>query len=202
MQLGYVGTDGRTFFLRPKILSLGYAYLSSTPLAISVQPYLECVSQSLHESCSVGVLEDDEVVYIARAAARRIMSVDLNVGSRLPAYCSSLGRVLLAHLPPAELEAYLGRIELKPFTEHTITRRDALLEALEQVRQTGYALVDQELEIGLRSLAVPIRNVAGQVVAAMNVSGQAARVSRQEMEGQFLPVLQAAAQELRVLLVT
>jgi IclR family pca regulon transcriptional regulator len=202
MQLGYVGTDGRTFFLRPKILSLGYAYLSSTPLAISVQPYLECVSQSLHESCSVGVLEDDEVVYIARAAARRIMSVDLNVGSRLPAYCSSLGRVLLAHLPPAELEAYLGRIELKPFTEHTITRRDALLEALEQVRQTGYALVDQELEIGLRSLAVPIRNVAGQVVAAMNVSGQAARVSRQEMEGRFLPVLQAAAQELRVLLVT
>ena len=119
-----------------------------------------------------------------------------------PAYASAMGKALLAHLPPAELDAYLARVELKPFTEHTITQRDALLEVLEQVRQLGYALVDQELEIGLRSLAVPIRNMAGQVVAAMNVSGQAARVSRQEMEGQFLPVLQAVAQELRVLLVT
>jgi IclR family transcriptional regulator, pca regulon regulatory protein len=201
MQLGYVGTDGRAYFLRPKILSLGYAYLSSTPLAVSIQPYLERVSQELHESCSVGVLEEDEVLYIARAAAQRIMSVDLNVGSRLPAYCSSLGRVLLAHLPPAELDAYLARVELKPLTERTIAEPSTLLEALEQVRRKGYALVDQELEIGLRSIAVPIRNAAGQVVAAMNVSAQAARLGRREMESRVLPVLQAAAQEVRVLLV-
>jgi IclR family pca regulon transcriptional regulator len=201
MQLGYVGTDGRAYFLRPKILSLGYAYLSSTPLTVSIQPYLERVGQTLHESCSAGVLEEDEVLYIARAAARRIMAVDLNVGSRLPAYCSSLGRVLLAHLPPAELDAYLARVERKPFTERTVTDRDALLEALEQVRRKGYALVDQELELGLRSIAVPIRNVGGQVVAAMNVSAQAARLGCREMESEVLPVLEAAAQEARFLLV-
>jgi IclR family pca regulon transcriptional regulator len=201
MQLGYVGTDGRAYFLRPKILSLGYAYLSSTPLAVAIQPYLERVSQELRESCSVGVLEEDEVLYIARAAAQRIMSVDLNVGSRLPAYCSSLGQVLLAHLPPAEIDAYLDRVELKPLTERTITERSALLQALEQIRHKGYALADQELEIGLRSIAVPIRNAAGQVVAAMNVSAQAARLGRREMESQALPVLEAAAQEVRFLLV-
>jgi IclR family pca regulon transcriptional regulator len=201
MQLGYVGTDGRAYFLRPKILSLGYAYLSSTPLAVAIQPYLERVSQELRESCSVGVLEEDEVLYIARAAAQRIMSVDLNVGSRLPAYCSSLGQVLLAHLPPAEIDAYLDRVELKPLTERTITERSALLKVLEQIRHKGYALADQELEIGLRSIAVPIRNAAGQVVAAMNVSAQAARLGRREMESQVLPVLEAAAQEVRFLLV-
>lgn len=201
MQLGYVGFDGRAYFLRPKILTLGYAYLSSTPLSATLQPYLERVSQALRESCSAGVLEEDEVVYIARAATQRIMSVDLNVGSRLPAYCSSLGRVLLAHLPAAELEGYLARVELVPLTERTVTSREGLLGALDQVRQKGYALVDQELEIGLRSIAVPVRNAAGEVAAAMNVGVQAARVGRREMETQILPVLQEAAREVGQLLV-
>jgi IclR family pca regulon transcriptional regulator len=201
MQLGYVGFDGRAYFLRPKILTLGYAYLSSTPLSAALQPYLERASQALRESCSAGVLEEDEVVYIARAATQRIMSVDLSVGSRLPAYCSSLGRVLLAHLPAPELESYLARVELTPLTERTITSHEGLLKALEQVHQKGYALVDQELEVGLRSIAVPVRNATGQVVAAMNVGVQAARVGRREMETQILPVLQEAAREVGAMLV-
>ena len=201
MQLGYVGSDGRAYYLRPKVLALGYAYLSSTSLGIALQPYLERVSETTHESCSVGALEENEVVYVARAATKRIMSVALNVGSRLPAYCSAIGRVLLAHLPEADLAAYLERVELKPLTERTVASRDALLATLQLVRQRGYALVDQELEIGLRSIAVPVCNVGGRVVAGMNVSAQAGRVGCAEMEERFLPILQAAAHEVSVLIV-
>jgi IclR family pca regulon transcriptional regulator len=201
MKLGYVGTDGRSFFLRPRILALGYAFLSSTPLAATMEPILERISLTLHESSSVGVLDDQEVIYIARAATKRIMSVALNVGSRLPAYCTSMGRVLLAHLPPDEFDAYLARAELKPFTERTVTTPDGLRRAIEQVRLKGYAVIDQELELGLRSIAVPVRNAGGSVVAAMNIGTQAARVSRREMEARFLPVLQEAAEEVRTLLV-
>jgi IclR family transcriptional regulator, pca regulon regulatory protein len=198
-RLDYAGSDGRTFFLRPKILALGYAYLSSAPFAATIEPVLERVSETLHESASAGVLDEDEVVYVARVATKRIISEALNVGSRLPAHCTSMGRVLLAQLPMAALDAYLGRAELKPFTARTITSRDELRRIIDQVRHRGYALVDQELEIGLRSIAVPIRNAAGVVVAAMNVGAQAARVSRRDMEGRFLPVLRAAADEVRVL---
>jgi len=197
-QLGYVGSDGRTFFLRPKILSLGYAFLSSATLPQAIQPVLEEVSATLQESASAAVLEEGEVVYIARAATKRIMSVDLNVGSRLPAYCTSLGRVLLAHLPQAEFEAYLDHVELKPLTERTITRRDLLRSAVAQVRETGYSLVDQELEIGLLSVAVPIRSMTGRVVAAMNLSIQAGRVRPGEIESLYLPILQTAANEAKI----
>ena len=201
MQLGYVSSDGRAYFLRPKILALGYAYLSSTSLGTALQPYLEKVSETTHESCSVGVLDEDEIVYVARAATKRIMSVALNVGSRLPAYCSAIGRVLLANLPEAELAAYLDRVELAPLTTHTVTSAQALRDVLETTRAKGFAVVDQELEIGLRSIAVPIRNANGRVVAAMNVSAQAGRVGRKDMEKNYLPVLQAAAQEVSVLIV-
>ena len=201
MQLGYVSSDGRAYFLRPKILALGYAYLSSTSLGTALQPYLEKVSETTHESCSVGVLDEDEIVYVARAATKRIMSVALNVGSRLPAYCSAIGRVLLANLPEAELAVYLDRVELAPLTTHTITSAQALRDVLETTRAKGFAVVDQELEIGLRSIAVPIRNANGRVVASMNVSAQAGRVGRKDMEKNYLPVLQAAAQEVSVLIV-
>lgn len=201
MQLGYVSSDGRAYFLRPKILALGYAYLSSTSLGTALQPYLEKVSETTHESCSVGVLDEDEIVYVARAATKRIMSVALNVGSRLPAYCSAIGRVLLANLPEAELVAYLDRVELAPLTTHTVTSVQALRDVLETTRAKGFAVVDQELEIGLRSIAVPIRNANGRVVAAMNVSAQAGRIGRKDMEKNYLPVLQAAAQEVSVLIV-
>ncbi len=201
MQLGYAGSDGRSFYLKPKILALGYSFLSSAPLATILDPLIEQVSGAVQESCSAAVLDEDELVYIARAATKRIMSVGLNVGSRLPAYCTSMGRVLLAALPEAELDAYLARVPLRPYTERTITAADALKRELERVRERGFSLVDQELELGLRSIAVPIRTAAGGVVASMNVSAQAARVTCPEMELQFLPRLTRAAEEARVLLV-
>ena len=175
--------------------------MSSTPLATTLQPVLERVSENVHESCSAAALDEDEIVYIARAATRRIMSVTLNVGSRLPAYCTSLGRVLLAHLPRVDLDAFLGRVRLNPITERTVTSRDALRRVLDQVLDKGYALVDQELEIGLRSIAVPVRGPSGALIAAMNVSAQAARISRREMEGRFLPVLQQGAGDVAQLFV-
>lgn len=199
-KLGYAGSDGRSFFLRPKILALGYAFLSSTSLPKAIQPFLERVSEQLHESCSAGVLDDDEVVYIARAATKRIMSVGLSVGSRLPAFWTSMGRVLLAQLPPAELQRRLATLEPHGFTDKTVTDKAQLLRLLEQVRQRGYCIVDQELEVGLRSVSVPVVNTGGQVVAAMNCGLQAQRVSRRELESRVLPVLQSTAQELRVLL--
>ena len=200
MQLGYAGSDGRTFHLRPKVLALGYSFLSSTPLTSILGPLIEQVSNAVQESCSAAVLDDDEIVYIARAATKRIMSVGLNVGSRLPAYCTSMGRVLLAGLPEAELDAYLQRVPLTPFTERTITDPALLKGELERVRESGFALVNQELELGLRSIAVPIRTSAGAVVAALNISTQAARISCPEMQSQLLPQLLRAADEARALL--
>ena len=128
------------------------------------------------------------------------MSVDLSIGSRLPAYCTSMGRVLLASLPPAELAAYHGRVKLRPFTQFTLTSRDKLTKALETVREEGYSIVDQELEIGLRSIAVPINDASGRTVAAINIGAQASRASSRQMEQQFLAHLQAAARELGMLL--
>lgn len=201
-QLGYVSSgDGRNFELRPKILGLGYSYLSSAPLTRSAQPVLDRLSATVHESCSLAVLDSDEALYVARAqTSTRIMSVDLGVGTRLAAYCSSLGRVLLAALPAAELDAYLRRVKLVQFTSRTVATPDKLREVLEVVRRRGYAIVDQELEIGLRSMAVPVRDQSGKVAAAMNVSVQAARVNLKEMEKAFLPELLAAAEEMATLL--
>ncbi|MBA5639328.1 helix-turn-helix domain-containing protein [Duganella sp. LX20W] len=199
-QLGYVDAELNNFSLRPKVLTLGYSYLSSTPLTVSAQPYLNNISRTLNESSSLAVLDDDEVLYVARAATSRVMSVALNTGSRLPAYCTSLGRVLLAHLPPDELDQYLARTKLRPMTEHTVTSVKRLREVLAGVRQAGYAVNDEELELGLRSIAVPVRGASGKVLAALNVGAQAARVSVQQLEQEFLPVLQRGAQELAILL--
>ena len=199
-QLGYVDAELNNFSLRPKVLTLGYSYLSSTPLTVSSQPYLNAISQQLGESCSLAVFEDGEVLYVARSAASRVMSVALNTGSRLPAYCTSLGRVMLAHLPPAGLDAYFAKARLKAMTDKTVTSQKRLREILLQVRQDGYAINDEELELGLRSIAVPVRGASGQVLAALNVGAQAGRVSAERMRAEFLPVLQRGAQELAVLL--
>lgn len=199
--LGFVGSDGRAYFLRPKVLSLGYSFLSSAPMATILDPLIEQVSGKVQESCSAAVMDDDDIVYIARAATKRIMSVGLNVGSHLPAYCTSMGRVLLAALPPEALDAYLRRVPLRPLTERTITDVGALRRELERVRENGFSLVDQELEIGLRSIGVPVRNAAGGVAAAMNVSAHATRITCAEMEMRFLPHLHRAAEEARGLLV-
>ena len=200
--LGYVGSDdGRTYMLRPQILAIGHAYLSSTPLVTSAQPLLDQVSQAVHESCSMAILDGDDILYVARSSSsRRIMSIDLGIGSRLPAYCTSMGRVLLAELPPAQLAAYLKRVRPIPHTHRTQLSREKLAAILETIRADGYAIVDQELEIGLRSIAVPVTDVSGRAAAALNVSTQAARVTIAEMEKSFLPPLRAAARDLAMLL--
>lgn len=199
-QLGYVEAELNNFSLRPKVLTLGYSYLSSTPLTVSSQPCLNSISRELGESSSLAVLDDGEVLYVARAAATRVMSVALNTGSRLPAYCTSLGRVMLAHLPPAELDAYFTRTKLRAMTERTVVNQKRLREILAGVRRDGYAVNDEELELGLRSISVPVRGASGQVLAALNVGAQAGRVSVERMKHEFLPVLLRSAQELSVLL--
>jgi IclR family transcriptional regulator, pca regulon regulatory protein len=199
-ELGYVDAELNNFSLRPKVLTLGYSYLSSTPLTVSAQPYLNDISRTLNESSSMAVLDDGEVLYVARAATSRVMSVALNTGSRLPAYCTSLGRVMLAHLPPAELEQYLAKTKLRAMTENTVVNQKRLREILADVRRDGYAINDEELELGLRSIAVPVRGASGQVLAALNVGAQAARVSVKQLEKEFLPVLLRGAQELAILL--
>lgn len=201
-KLGFVSAeDGRNFSLRPRILALGHAYLASTPLANAAQPVLRHMSNTLNESSSVAILDGDEILYIARAFTSRIMTIDLHVGSRLPAYCTSMGRVLLSHIPPDALETYFDRVKLIQYTARTIVTREGLREALDSVRRNGYAINDQELEIGLRSIAVPIEAPDGRVVAALNVGVQAARISVAEMESRFLPVLRDGARELGLLLV-
>jgi IclR family pca regulon transcriptional regulator len=200
IQLGYAEADGNNFTLKPKVLTLGYSYLSSTPLTVSAHPYLNQISRTLNESCSLAVLQDDEVLYVGRSAASRIMSVSLTTGSRLPAYCTALGRVMLAHLEPAELDGYLERVPLKAMTEKTVVSKTRLKEILAEVRRAGYATVEEELEIGLRSIAVPVRGASGRVLAALNVGAHAARVSSRKMTEEFLPVLQKGAQELSILL--
>jgi IclR family pca regulon transcriptional regulator len=168
--LGYMRTDGRVFGLTPRVLQLGYAYLSGMRLPQVAEPHLKELSQEVGESTSASVLDGDDVVYIARVATRRIMTVGINVGTRFPAYATSMGRVLLAFLPPEELRAYLERVELRPLTPRTITSQSELEAALATVREQGWATVDQELEAGLRSVAVPVRGRDGSVVAALNVS--------------------------------
>ena len=195
-ELGYAATDGRAYRLQPRILSLGYSYLSTAPIAIAAQPVLQELSERVGEATTVAVLDEGAVVYVARASTQRIMSVTLGVGSRLPAYCTALGRALLASLPPEQAANELSRAELVPHTRFTVTSRQRLAEILAQVRAEGYALNDQELEIGLRAIAVPVRNVADRTVAAMNVSAQAARLSRRELIENALPQLRTAAERL------
>ena len=200
--LGYVGSeDGRTYALRPRILALGHAYLSSTPLVYAVQPLLDQITSVLHESSSLAVLEGEEILYIARSSTTtRLMSIDLGIGSRLPAYCTSMGRVLLAGLSAADLDLYLSRVKLVKLTTRTVSTADELKAVLNAVRRNGYAVVDQELEIGLRSIAVPVNDRDSRSVAAINVGTQSSRVSVAEMESKFLPPLRAAAHELGLLL--
>lgn len=194
--LGYVTTDGKLFSLRPSVLQLGYAYLSSFSMAEIAQEHLEHLAERLHESCSASVLDAEDIVYVARASTNRIMTIGLSVGARLPAYCTSMGRVLLASLSTRELEEYLSHADLHARTERTITSPDELRAELDIVRSQGWCMQDQELEDGVRSLAVPVRDAEGRVVAAINVSAHASRVSLEELKGEFLPALQECAHEI------
>ena len=194
--LGYVGSDGRHFHLRPRVLELGYAYLSSFTVAEVAQDHLEQLANTLHESCSASVLDGTDIVYVARAATNRIMTVALSVGARLPAYCTSMGRVLLAALPEVEFERYLATADLDARTERTVVDANDLRALIAQVREQGWCLQDQELEDGVRSLAVPLHDADGRVIAAANISAHAARVSLTDLRGSILPQLRACAEAI------
>ena len=192
--------DGRHYRLLPRVLTLGHAYLSSSELAKAAQNSLDYLSKQLNQSCSVATLDGDNILYIARASVKRIMTIDLGRGSRLPAYATSMGLVLLSALDEAQLEAYLSRVTLEPLTAHTVVSEAQLREQLARVRRQGYAINDQQLEIGLRSIAVPMHSRKGGVVAAMNVGVNASQVSAQELRERVLPLLQRTAMELALLL--
>ena len=191
--LGYVRQAGGRFSLTPQVLELGYAYLSGLELPQVAQPHLQRLVERVHESSSVSVLDGDDVVYVARVPTRRIMAVTIAVGTRFPAFATSMGRVLLAWLPEAVLDERLERVRLPALTEATITSADRLRAELGRVRDQGYAVVDQELEAGLRSIAVPIHDRADAVTAAVNLSVHASRASVADMERDLLPPLRATA---------
>jgi IclR family pca regulon transcriptional regulator len=191
--LGYAELRDKRFSLRPRVLELGFAYLRSLGLPEVLTPHLRRVSESLDESSSAAVLDAVDVVYIARVPTRRILSVDLGVGARLPAPHSALGRVLLASLSPSACESLLKEVVLTPHTRRSVTSRRELRQILDDVAHSGFCIIDQELEEGLRSLAVPVVDKRGRVVAAMNVSCQANRVALDVIKRTFLPVLREAA---------
>jgi IclR family pca regulon transcriptional regulator len=191
--LGYVAQDGDRFSLTPRLLDLGFTYLSTLDVTSVVQPFMEQVTNTLHESCSVSVLDNRDIVYIARRAADRIMSVNLVVGSRLPAHATSMGKVLLAHLSPGELEHYLDSVVREPLTVHTLVDEKALRAALDRVRKNGWAVADEESELGVRSVAAPLVGRDGEVHAAINVSAHATRVPLDQLQREYLPVLLEAA---------
>jgi len=195
VQLGYVRARDKHFALTPKVMNLGFAYLASQPLVELVEPVLANLSKDLGQSTSVSVLDDTDVVYIARQETTSIMRINITVGTRFPAYATSMGRVLLAGLNDAELEAYLTKAELSEFTDETITDETALVAELDKVRRQGYAVVEEELEAGLASVAVPICNRAGTTVAAMNTSMAVTSQTPEDLT-ELVDPLQAAADEV------
>ena len=200
-KLGFAGAeDGSRYSLRPRMLTLSHTYTTSNTLSSAAQPILERMSAALHESFSVATLDGEDIVYIARTQVNRVMAVDLHIGSRLPAYCTSMGRILLAFLPAEQLEQYLAKVNLIPHTNRTITSAEKLRLTLRNIRRNGYAICDQEYEVGLRSLAVPVFSSSGRVVATLNLSGNAPRLSVLEMQSRFLAPLRNAASELSVFL--
>ncbi len=198
--LGYVDSDGKLFRLTPRILDLGFAYLSSMPIWNLAEPVMEQLAEQVQESCSAAVLDGTDIVYVLRVATHKIMSISLGAGSRLPAYCTSMGRVLLAELPEAEARTRLEASPRTTHTRHTVTDLDTLMARVRKARTQGWALVDQELEEGLISVAAPIVDRQGRVIAALNVSGQANRTSARVMQSELLPPLLQAAGRISALL--
>ncbi|MEU6714506.1 IclR family transcriptional regulator C-terminal domain-containing protein [Nonomuraea sp. NPDC046802] len=188
-RLGYAAADGSRFVLLPRVMELGYAHLSERTLGEVVQPHLADLVARLRQSASVAVLSGDDVLYVARVATVSIMTVDIAVGTRFPAYATAMGRVLLADRPEDRLTA----LTLEPLTRRTITTPDALVAAVRRAASDGYALVDQELEEGVRSIAVPVRDRDGRVVAAVNVATHASRATPADLRRDVLPALTETA---------
>lgn len=194
--LGYVEQEGRQFSLTPRVLELGFGYLSAQSWIDRAGPVLKELSADVQESCSAAILQGTDIVYVARVPTSRIMSVAVSVGSRLPAFHTSLGRVQLGFIEDAEIWRRLMSMRIEPYTTHTITDPQALLERVKSDRAQGFSIVDEELERGLRSIAVPVMNRAGEAVAGLNVSTNSTRITRNHMRENFLPRLRAASAQL------
>jgi IclR family pca regulon transcriptional regulator len=192
--LGYVHAEGRSFALTPRVLALGYAYLNSLDLPAVAQPVMERLVSEAQEACTLATLDDLDVVYVSRVSARRLTSLTLAVGTRLPAYASAMGHVLLADLAEPDLRRYLDRVELVALTPHTLTTENALVQRLARVREQGWAQADQELEDGLRSIAVPVRGSDGRVFAALGISSTAGAMTT--LVDRHLSAMQASAAEI------
>jgi IclR family pca regulon transcriptional regulator len=199
--LGYVAQNGREFSLSSGILKLGFAYLATQNWIEQAVPLMRNLSEQFHESCSAAILEGTEIVYVARIPASRIMSVALAVGTRLPAFHTALGRVQLGFLDEAEFWRRLRSLRIEAYTPSTITDVQALFERVREDRAQGFSIVDEELERGLRAIAVPIIDRAGQTVAALNLSTHSTRTTRNEMRDRFLPQLRAVAEQISTSLV-
>lgn len=191
--LGYVRGSGRLFSLTPRVLELGFSYLSALSLPEIVQPHLERLSHDVDESVSTAILDGTDIVYVARVPTRRIMRVGITIGTRFPAFATSMGRVLLAGLPDDERARRVGAASLNPLTDRTVTDPDALLTELDRVREQGWAMVDGELEVGLRSIAVPVHGRDHTVVAAVNVSTSVTQIAQERVTSEFLPRLRETA---------
>lgn len=200
VHLGYVSTDARQFRLTPRILELGFAYISSLPIWNLAEPIMEDLVAEVHESVSASVLDGADIVYVLRIPTHKVMTISLAVGSRLPAFCTSMGRVLLSGLDEAELDRVLRKSELRVRTSRTVIDRAELKKIIAEVRHQGWAMVNQELEEGLVSISAPIRDRTQRIIAAMNVSGQANRTPAQQMVKKFLPSLRQAADRISELL--
>lgn len=198
--LGYASYDGKFFELTPRVLNLGHSYLAGTPLPRLIQPFLEELSAATSESTSAAVLDGTEILYVARASTRRVMSINLAPGARLPAYCTSMGRTLLAALPADEAAAILERSQLVAYTERTKADMASITTELAVIAAQGFAVIDQELELGLCSIAVPLTNSSGQVVAAINIGAQTARAQVSRMIAHFLPRMRKVQSDVRALL--
>lgn len=198
--LGYMRHENKLFSLTPAVLRLGQSYLHSARLPRVVQPLLYRLAYSLGEAASAGVLDHDQLVCVAAVSAGQLVSATLQPGTRVPAYCTANGRMLLASLAPEQVDAFLARAEPEQITEHTIVNKERLLQEITRARARGYALVDQELELGLRTIAVPLKNFRGEVVAAMNISVHAGRIPIEQMVERCLPALIKIQVELSSLL--
>jgi IclR family transcriptional regulator, pca regulon regulatory protein len=195
-ELGYASHDGRYFRLTPKVLSLGYAYLSSMPLWSFAEPILERLVEDINETCSLSVLDDTEIVYVLRIPVHRILSAGVTVGSRLPAYCNSMGRVLLASLNDAQLATYFSRVDLKPLTTRTVTDKAKLRRIIGADREQGWSWVSGEMQEHIAGLSVPVLDPRGRVVAALNASINRPDVAEKATIAKLLPRLKRAAQQM------
>ncbi|MGA8867534.1 MAG: IclR family transcriptional regulator C-terminal domain-containing protein [Candidatus Sulfotelmatobacter sp.] len=195
-ELGYVSAEDGHFRLTPRVLDLGFTFLSTMRLPDVAQATMEEVVATVHESCSITVLDGMDIVYVARVPTKRIMSVSLAVGARLPAYPTSMGRVLLASLDSASIDRYLSQVILEPLTARTVRSKPQLRRILDEVREQGWAILDQEVEVGVRSVAAPIRDYSGRTTAAINISTHASRVTMKELRARYLPIVLQAAERI------